>query len=63
MIEDNENVHKLIPYQNGVDNLLFLEGQGHHQGYFEIAFLPNIGTQRHLNYLHNGKDKIQFNIK
>ncbi len=63
VIEDNENVHRLIPFQNGIDNLLFLEGQGGHKGYFEIAFLPNTGTQKFLNYLHNGKDKIQFNIK
>ena len=63
VIEDNENVHKLIPYQNEMGNLLFLEGQGGHKGYFEIAFLPNTGTQKFLNYLHNGKDRIQFNIK
>ena len=46
-----------------MDNLLWLEGHADHQGYFEIAFLPHIGTQRLLNYLHNGKDKIEFEIK
>jgi len=63
MIEDNPSVHKLLPYQQNVENLLFLEGRGNHQGYFEMAFLPNIGTQRHLNYLHNGKDKTQFELR
>ena len=63
MIEDNPSVHKLLPYQQGVENLLFLEGRGGHQGYFEMAFLPNIGTQRYLNYLHNGKDKTQFKLR
>jgi len=63
MIEDNPNVHRLLPYQQSVENLLFLEGRGSHQGYFEMAFLPNIGTQRHLNYLHNGKDKTQFKLR
>jgi len=63
MIEDNPSVHKLLPYSNQVENLLFLEGKGDHQGYFEMAFLPNIGTQRHLNYLHNGKDKTQFELR
>jgi len=63
MIEDNPSVHKLLPYEPTVENLLFLEGRGNHQGYFEMAFLPNIGTQRHLNYLHNGKDKTQFKLR
>ena len=63
MIEDNPSVHKLLPYQPDIENLLYLEGRGDHEGYFELAFLPNIGTQRHLNYLHNGKDKTQFELR
>ena len=62
MIEDNPSVHKILPYQPTLENLLYLEGRGDHEGYFEMAFLPNIGTQRHLNYLHNGKDKTQFEL-
>jgi hypothetical protein len=46
-----------------MDNLLWSEGFGEHKGYFDITFLPYIGTQRILNYLHNGKDKIDFDIK
>ncbi len=63
MIDDNSSVHKLLPYQPSLENLLFLEGRGNHKGYFDMAFLPNIGTQRHLNYLHNGKDKTQFELR
>ena len=63
MIEDNPAIHTLLPYNPQVENLLFLEGRGDHEGYFEMAFLPNIGTQRHLNYLHNGKDKTQFQLR
>ena len=63
MIEDNPSVHKLLPYQPALENLLYLEGRGDHEGYFEMAFLPNIGTQRHLSYLHNGKDKTQFKLR
>jgi len=62
MIEDNPSVYKILPYQSTLENLLYLEGRGGHKGYFEMAFLPNIGTQRHLNYLHNGKDKTQFEL-
>jgi len=53
-------VHKVINYIPQMDNLLWLEGRGDHEGYFEIAFLPHVGTQRVLNYLHNGKDKIAY---
>lgn len=63
MINDNPYVHKLIPYSPICDNILALEGQGdNHQGYFQIAYLPHIGTQRISNYLHNGVDKIQIEI-
>ena len=58
----NPYVHKVIPYIPQMDNLLWLEGAGEHNGFFEMAFLPHIGTQRILNYLHNGKDIIQFDI-
>ena len=46
-----------------MDQLLWLEGVGDHEGFFEIAFLPHIGTQRIFNYQHNGKAKIAFNLK
>ena len=63
MIEDNPSVHKILAYQPNIENLLFLEGRSDHKGYFEMAFLPSIGTQKHLNYLHNGKDKTQFELR
>ena len=62
LIEDNPNVHKVLPYQKGIDDLLSLEGRGEHKGYFDIAFLPHIGTQKIFNYQHNGKDKTQFSL-
>lgn len=63
VVEGNPYLHKVIQYIPEMDNLLWLEGYGSHEGYFEIAFLPHIGTQKVLNYLHNGKDKIAFDIK
>lgn len=63
ILNGNEYIYKAIPYIQQMDNLMWLEGAGDHKGFFEIAFLPHIGTQRVLNYLHNGKDKIEFNIK
>jgi hypothetical protein len=63
ILHGNPFIHKLIPYMPQMDNLLWLEGAGDHKGYFEVAFLPYIGTQKILNYIHNGKDVIQFDIK
>lgn len=57
----NDYIYKIIPYLPVMDNLLFMEGQGNHKGYFEIAFLPYVNTQRFLTYLHNGKSKIAYN--
>jgi hypothetical protein len=62
VLDGNPYIHKVIPYSKGLDNLPSMEGQGNHKGFFEVAFLPFIGTQRMLNYMHNGKDKIQFDL-
>tara|TARA_B100000676_G_scaffold114691_1_gene114184 strand:- start:11440 stop:13356 length:1917 start_codon:yes stop_codon:yes gene_type:complete len=63
ILDGNPYVHKTIPYFPQMDNLLWLEGHGNHEGFFEIAFLPHLNTQRLVNYLHNGKDKMVFDVK
>lgn len=63
ILDGNKYVHKIIEYNPVMDNLLWSEGAANHEGYFEITFLPYIGTQKILNYLHNGKDKLDFEIK
>jgi glycosyltransferase involved in cell wall biosynthesis len=63
IFDANEYVFKCIPYAPIMENELFLIGQGNHKGYFDVAFLPHILTQRQLNYLRNGQDKIAFNIR
>jgi glycosyltransferase involved in cell wall biosynthesis len=60
ILEGGPYIHKILNYIPQMDNLLWLEGAGDHKGFFEIAFLPHLGTQRMLNYLHNGKDKIAY---
>jgi hypothetical protein len=62
LIEDHPAVHKVLPYQEGIDDLLALEGRGSHPGYFNIAFLPHIGTQKIFNYQHNGNNNTQFEL-
>jgi glycosyltransferase involved in cell wall biosynthesis len=63
ILKGHPSIHKIIQYIPQMDELLWLEGMGDHKGYFEIAFLPFIGTQRILDYIHNGKTKIQFDLK
>jgi ADP-heptose:LPS heptosyltransferase len=63
ILEGNPYVHNIIQYIPQMDQLLWLEGIGDHKGFFEIAFLPHLGTQRMLDYLHNGKTNIQFNLQ
>ena len=62
ILEGNEYIHKVIPYDSKMDDLLWLEGKGDHQGFFEVAYLPHLGTQRMFNYQHNGKDKIALEL-
>ena len=62
MIDDHPDIHKIIPYQNGMDNVLMMEGQGEHKGYFDMCFVPFALTQRFLGYLRNGLDKDNFNL-
>ncbi|NBW12808.1 MAG: glycosyltransferase [Caulobacteraceae bacterium] len=63
ILDGNPHIHRLLNYIPQMDQLIWLEGSQDHKGYFEIAFLPHVGTQRFLDYLHNGKTNIQFNIK
>lgn len=63
LLKGNEYVHRVIPYSPQMDNLLWCEGFGDHEGFFEVAYLPHLGTRKHLDYLHNGKDKIALDLK
>jgi glycosyltransferase involved in cell wall biosynthesis len=63
ILEGNPNIFKVLPYSPEMENLIAMEGSGKNKGFFEIVFLPHIGSQRHLSYIHNGKDVIAFNNK
>jgi hypothetical protein len=62
ILDGNPYVDKWLEYNPVMDNLIWLEGNNTHDGYFDIAYLPYSCTQRMLNYLHNGIDKIDFNL-
>jgi glycosyltransferase involved in cell wall biosynthesis len=53
----NPYIDKVIPYDQSMDNLLHLEGIHEHKGFFDVAYLPHLGTQRALDWMHNASDK------
>jgi len=62
ILEGNPYIHRWIEYNPIMDNLIWLEGNNQHDGHFDIAYLPYTCTQRNLNYLHNGLDKLDFSL-
>ena len=58
ILDGNEHIHKVIPYNTQFDNTIYLEGISAHEGYFEIALTPHLISQRMNNYVHNAKDKV-----
>jgi glycosyltransferase involved in cell wall biosynthesis len=68
VLEGNSYIYKTIPYDPICSDVLFLEGYSgrtdreDHEGYFEVAILLHVQTQKVLNYTRNGKDKISLDL-
>ncbi len=63
ILQGNPYIHKVLEFHPAMENLPLMEGVLNHKGYFYLCFLPHIGTQRMLDYLHQGNgDKIMFDI-
>ena len=60
ILDGNPYIHKVIPYNDQMDNLRGLQGAGSHKGYFDIVFQPYFTTQRHPTYSKNGEDKVAY---
>jgi hypothetical protein len=60
ILDGNPHVYKVIEYSPQMDNIFWLEGRGNYDGFFEIAFIPYINTQKIITFTHNGKDKIAY---
>jgi len=60
ILQGNSYVHKLIPYNDQMENLRGLQGVGEHKGYFDIVFQPYITTQKAPTYSRNGEDKVVY---
>tara|TARA_R100000808_G_scaffold6858_1_gene20211 strand:- start:25790 stop:27700 length:1911 start_codon:yes stop_codon:yes gene_type:complete len=62
ILDGNEHIHKVVPYVPQMEDWAWLEGNAEHKGFFEIALLPFGRTQRFIDYLHNGKDNITYEL-
>jgi glycosyltransferase involved in cell wall biosynthesis len=58
VFDGNKNITKWIPYQPEMENHILMEGSGDNKGWFDICFTPHISTQRSMNYIHNGLNKL-----
>lgn len=60
ILQGNPYVDKWLEYNPMMDNLQWLEGANNHDGYFNVAYLPHVLTQRVICYRHNGQDKSDY---
>ena len=63
LIDDCPYCYKVCDFRDEMDDCFYFEGRANHDSYFDIAFLPWLETKRVLNYTHNGKDKIELELK
>jgi len=58
----NKYIHKLLEYNPVMENFAWSEGQGDYNGMFEFVLLPHINTHKIINYIHGGKNKIDYDL-
>lgn len=63
VLSGNEFIDKVIDFLPEMENSLMMEGQGDHKGFFDVSYIPFVRTQRTIDYLHNGIDKIDFELR
>jgi hypothetical protein len=62
VIDGNPFIDKWIPYHEIMDSAIAMEGRGEDKGFCDIVYHPYFSTQRMLDYMHNGVDKIDLEI-
>jgi hypothetical protein len=60
ILDGNEYVKRVFPYDQQMDQIYSLQGIGDHDGYFDIVFSPYMVTQRHPTCSHNGLDSVAY---
>jgi glycosyltransferase involved in cell wall biosynthesis len=62
ILDGNPFIDKWIPYDPVMDNIIATEGCSYVNGICDVAYYPYFGTQRLLDYMHNGVDKIDLKL-
>ena len=63
LVDECPYIYKLCEFMEEMDDCFYFEGRANHEGFFDLAFLPFLETKRVLNYTHNGKDKIELELR
>ena len=58
LLDDNEFIDKFIPYHDSLNNALYLEGLGNHEGFFDLAFIPENCVDLKAIGHHNGNFQL-----
>lgn len=58
----NPYIHKVITYNEVMENFIWSEGQGAYEGFFEFVLLPNTNTNKNINYIHGNKHLIEYDL-
>ena len=63
LVDECPYIYKLCEFREEMDDCFYFEGRANHEGFFDLAFLPFLETKRVLNYTHNGKDKVELELR
>ena len=63
MIDESPHVHKLCTYVDDMEDDPDLEGFADKTGLFDIVYAPFLETKKVLRYPHNGKDKLELELR
>lgn len=58
----NPYIHKFLKHDPIMDDSMWGEGKGLHEGFFDFVLIPNTNTSKIFNYVHGNKHKIDYNI-
>lgn len=62
LIASNPNIHMVLDYNSAMENFLWSEGQGSYEGLFEFTLMPNVNTDKHINYIHGNKHPLKIDL-
>lgn len=62
LIASNPNIHMVLDYNSAMENFLWSEGQGSYEGLFEFTLIPNVNTDKHINYIHGNKHQLKIDL-